>query len=316
MWTKFWEDQLRRRNKMEKSIIKTLAYSDIFDYPLKAREAVKFFIGPKTSSKKIARGLEGAFRTGLIGKNKGFYCLNGRYNLTRVRRIREKESKKKMQIASKAARILSFLPTVKLIGISGSLSMNNSQKRDDIDLFIITSSNLLWTTRFLVNLILLVFRLKRGRDASFGVNKICPNMFVSLASLEIPKNIFSAHEVAQMKVLMNKARTYEKFLYKNKWVLNFLPNAFEAVPIQQRQEGNILLKAIDRIFYRVQFLYMKKKITTERISQDAARFHPKDKTEFVKSLYVLKYKSYISLITSSVKSSKIASLASINTPGY
>ena len=277
---------------MRLSIIKTLSYSDIFDFPLTRDEIFKFYIGKITDKKKVFSTLTKMVRTKQIGKYGKYYFLNGKKNLCLLRKKREMESKRKMRIARRSAFLLSFVPTIKLLGISGSLSMNNAQRRDDIDLFIITSKNTLWLTRFLVNLILLAKGAKRARNDSYGADSICPNMFVSISSLNVPNNLFSAHEVTQLKVLVNKNRTYEKFVSENSWVSRFLPHADKYRRVKINKKGNLAMLLIDRLFYIPQYVYMKRRITKENITAHQAMFHPKDKTSFVLALYTTKYKSY------------------------
>ena len=71
---------------------------------------------------------------------------------------REKYSESKLQIAKRASKLISKVPTVLFVGITGSLAMMNADKDSDIDLIIITKRNTLWTTRMLVYGILLALR--------------------------------------------------------------------------------------------------------------------------------------------------------------
>ena len=41
---------------------------------------------------------------------------------------------------------------------------------------------------------------------------------------EKEQDLFSAHEVCQMKLVWEKERTYQKFLKANQWSQEFLPN--------------------------------------------------------------------------------------------
>ena len=52
-------------------------------------------------------------------------------------------------------------------------------------------------------------------------------MFLDERHLQIPKkeqDLFSAHEVCQLKVIWEKDGIYQKFLKENQWVRQFLPN--------------------------------------------------------------------------------------------
>lgn len=48
---------------------------------------------------------------------------------------------------------LRFIPGVQLVAVGNSLSMNATTEDSDIDLFIVTKSDILWTVRLLVTVI-------------------------------------------------------------------------------------------------------------------------------------------------------------------
>ncbi|PJE67331.1 hypothetical protein COU95_03000 [Candidatus Shapirobacteria bacterium CG10_big_fil_rev_8_21_14_0_10_40_9] len=203
---------------MKKAILRTLVYADIFDYPLKKEEIQKWLIAGGNLKSQISK---------LVQEENGFYFLKGRENLVELRRERERQSREKIKIAEKVAGILRKIFWIKMIGITGALAMKNSDKEDDIDLLIVTKRNRLWITRLLtVFLVELVARRRRPGDRNVR-DKICLNMFLGEEHLEVPKkeqDLFSAHEVCQLKVIWEKDGIYQKFLKENQWVRQFLPN--------------------------------------------------------------------------------------------
>jgi len=107
------------------------------------------------------------------------------------------------------------------------LAMENSNENDDIDLLIITSKSRLWLTRFLTVILLELVANRRHPADKEVKDKICLNMFLDEGHLEVPKkeqDLFSAHEVCQLKVLWDKNGIYQKFLKANLWSKKFLPN--------------------------------------------------------------------------------------------
>ena len=51
-------------------------------------------------------------------------------------------------------------------------------------------------------------------------NTICLNLWLDESALEIPvdqRNLYTAHELAQMKPRVNKDGTYEKMMWANRW---------------------------------------------------------------------------------------------------
>jgi len=152
-------------------------------------------------------------------------------DLPSLRLLRQSFSAKKLMIAKKAARLLSHIPTIQLICVTGSLAMENCDESDDIDLMIVTSANSLWLTRLVVVFLLSIFfkRRKPPRNPSvaFGEggpnhpNALCLNLWLDTTALQIPKSLRSlrvAHELAQMKPILNKNQTYEKMLSANSWL--------------------------------------------------------------------------------------------------
>ncbi len=294
------------KDNFKLSIIKTLAYGDVFDFPMRGHEVWKYYIGSKkVTGEEVDSVLNSMATAGLIGKKKKYFFLIGREHLVEIRKEREKESIEKIKIAYRVAKTLKLIPTVRLIGISGSLSMKNAKKTDDIDLLVITDKGALWITRFLINTILIGRGYKRSTNDPIGRNLVCPNMFLAEDSIAIPKqkqNIFSAHEIAQLKVLVNKGHTYEFFTNSNAWVKRFLPNFAGGNNIKiAPKTRSLFLSAINRVFYILQLLYMKRRVTREEVGISMARFHPKDKTEVVKTLFSLRYKRYIILLKDAAK---------------
>jgi len=282
--------------KIKSAVLKTIAYADIFDFPLKEEEVFKFLIETRTSKAQVAGCLEELVKAKKISSISGFYFLPDRGKIVVMRRKREKYSVRKLKIARKAAKFIKIFPSVKLIGLTGALAVSNSKKDDDIDFLIVTSGNLLWTTRFLTTVILSVLGLKRKRNATSVADKICLNMFIDESSLSFSDhNLFLAHEILQLSPIYQKDDIYQKFLQKNIWVLKFLPNwPFPKTKEQFLLNKKITLKlflAIEKLLKKAQLVYMYPHITTEKISDKLLKFHPRDMRKIVLSKYQQKIKT-------------------------
>ena len=110
-------------------------------------------------------------------------------------------------------------------------------------------------------------------------DRLCLNIWLDESNLIWREgNIYTAHEIAQIVPLANKDRTYEKFLYKNKWILDFWPNAVRIKPtkILSVKCCSPIIRLLEKIAYRLQYFYMKKKITRETVTPTRAIFHPED----------------------------------------
>lgn len=216
-------------NKLQAMALRTLAYADVFDYPLTAPEICKFLItqqrvDPDKFSREI---LEMRGKKKQIGKESLFFCLPGREKIMALRKKRGQWSQKKLTIASRVARWLKLIPWIKMVAVTGNLAMENSEKDDDIDLLVVTAENRLWLTRLLtVLLVELVSHRRRPADKE-AKDKICLNMFLDETHLAVPqkeRDLFAAHEVCQLKVLWQKDNLYQDFLKRNQWTKDFLAN--------------------------------------------------------------------------------------------
>lgn len=240
-----------------------------------------------------------------VKKKDQFYSLSGREEIIKIRKQREKYSKEKLKIAEKAAKLLKIIPTIIMVAVSGNLAVNNCGLNDDIDFLIVTKRNFLWTTRLLIIVILDLFGLRRKRKDRDIKNKICLNMFIDENHLSLPekeRNLYTAHEVIQLKMIWDREETYSKFIKNNQWVKEYLPNSIRNVkcPLQGKQMSNVKSKGqnsklyilLEKFLRRIQLYYMSKHRTKEKISEEIIMFHPKDKTEFVLKEYNRKVNNY------------------------
>jgi hypothetical protein len=256
--------------------IATVAYADIFDYPLTHEELSRWMI------------FGGVFPK----QKKQYYFLPGRDNLVSVRRERQQWQQEKWKIARESAALLSKIPTTQLVGVTGGLSMNNARCEDDIDLFIVVARGTLWITRLLATIYL--WRVRRTRNDTDVANKVCLNMFVTDDHLEIDEHdLFAAHEVLQMEPIFTHADTYKKFLQANTWVRSFLPNAWryknKIRNAQFAMNNNVItyivhcaLRLFELSSKALQLWYMRRHRTREIITDTTLRFHPKDARVWVK----------------------------------
>jgi len=261
----------------DKSLL-SIIYHDIFDFPLTQAELIKWETGSKFEIRNLKFEIE---------NKRGYFFLKGRENLISKRLIRRRGAKRKMEIARKAARVLGLIPTIKLVGVTGALAMENAREESDIDFLIITSSDSLWLTRLLVFIVLKLtgFKLRRYGDKN-EKDKLCLNMWLEdndLVWLKKDRNIYSAHELGQLLPLVNKKDAYEYFLAKNKWVKDYWPNAVIVHRTYNLPAGRhgIVLRFFNKLAFRIQKQHMQGKITREIVTEHKAIFHPVNRTRKV-----------------------------------
>lgn len=269
---------------MEKAILKTLIYADIFDYPLTIFEIHKWLIGRKATLRQVEKALNKLCQVSSVKCQRGYYCLPRRNGIVNKRKRKEKQSESYLKKAQILTFLLKFIPWIKLVGISGGLAMGNASKKDDIDLFIITAKNRLWISRFFVLgiLSLLGQRRKVGEMGKKIAGKLCINTLLEEDRLEQNnKDIYLAHEVLQMKVLWQRDGIYGKYLEDNTWAFKFLPNwvgpalvssppaFFNWIPVFAEM-------TLEKLAKWLQLKIMVKSQGMERIGDGALYFHPND----------------------------------------
>lgn len=203
-------------SQLEEAIVQAVAYSDIFDYPLRVSEIHRYLMGVAASRAEVAIALaNGRLVPRYLSARDGFYCLAGREETIEMRRQRTERSRQVWARAFRFGRIIASLPFVRMVAVTGELAMDNVGPRSDIDYFIVTEPGRLWLTRLMTVAV--------ARFA--GMPEICPNYLLTDRALELDdRNAYTAHEVAQM-VPIAGLETYRRLRELNGWVLDYLPNA-------------------------------------------------------------------------------------------
>ena len=276
----------------ERAIVSTLLYYDLFAYPLRADELMRFAHRVDASPRLTRRDI--APVSDWWSSSEGYWFLRGRERLVSLRADRQHISMAKLAHARRWARSLQWVPGVRFIGVTGSLSMHSATPEDDIDLLFITARGRLWLTRALVLTMLWTMRVKRADDGQpEHPNQACANIFLSEDDLALPDhNLFIAHEICQMLPLLGPC-TYDRFLSANDWVRNFLAQ-WEPVAStwQDRRElrwlqraaeatlrpvGHTLeRKAMRRQLTRIQGKQARGHNPDVKLSPTQLRFHPRD----------------------------------------
>lgn len=257
---------------LQLSIQKTLSYAAFFNFPL-TKDQLHFWL---ISSKRYSyQDVTAVYRRILSSEEK--HLLQERLTLTQ----------EKTHLARQVTSLLSHIPSIKLIALTGSLAVSNAKADDDIDLMIVTSSNTLWLTRLIVIPLISLFFKRRHPKSESNRDSICLNLWLDQTALEVPffkQNLYTAHEVLQIQTLYDPHCYYGHFIYANSWTQKYLANAYSILTtsLSSTMEGerNNLISSIIRLFnsfaYKIQYLYMKPRITRETIGLHSAFFHPRD----------------------------------------
>ena len=198
---------------IKNAIVETLAYSDIFDYPLTAEELHRFLVAP-AERHEVERC---AASTPNVFFEAGYYFLAGRSEIVDIRKRRKSASRKAYRRAMFYGRILGRLPFVRMVALTGSLAMLNLSKNPDMDFMIVAAHGHVWTAR--------AFAILFGKITHLFGDTICPNLIISERTLEWPlHDLYSARELFQM-IPITGSDIYIRLFAVNPWTKSLLPNA-------------------------------------------------------------------------------------------
>lgn len=204
---------------LERAIYSTLAYRDVFHFPLTASEIHRYLHGRTAAPQEIANVLSiGKLRKDHLDSDGEYYALRGRSSLFAVRRARATMSAEKWPTAQRMARFLASLPNVRMVALTGSLAAGNFSTGADIDFLLLVDGGAMWRTRALCRLLALI-------DKKLGAGLFCPNIFLSAAQKTLARqSLYDAQELCQMIPLFGLTE-YEAVRSTNAWTDVHLPNA-------------------------------------------------------------------------------------------
>lgn len=209
-------DQRDHPLTIEEAILRTVAYGDVFDSPLRVAEVHRYLEQVPASLGDVDRAVD-RLSPSRLARADGFVCLPGRESLVRLRRSREAVAADLWPAARRCARAVSQVPWVRMVALTGALAMDNVDEGADIDLLIVTEPNRVWLSRFLVVQQVRMFRAR-------GV-VMCPNWFLSAERLALGKrDLHTARELTQMVPLAG-LEEYRRMRGLNRWTEEVLPNA-------------------------------------------------------------------------------------------
>ena len=213
-------------------VLKTLAYFDLFDYPLTKDELLRFLWRARVDN--IAE-LDGVLKKLLLEKlidtRSEFYFLTGRENSVAQREKSAQETEKKLFLARRAVKLIRTVPFLRAVFACNSVGAGAATADSDIDFFIITAPGRIWIVRLFTNLILRLFGLRTYGDRR--ANKICLSFYVDFNHLNfsswrvVDDDVYLAYWLYQLIPLYDPDNYYRRLLAANGWTKEFLPGAIQ-----------------------------------------------------------------------------------------
>lgn len=260
---------------LSKAIISTLSYSDHFHFPLTFTELHSRLIQRAISAVKLKLALSALIRSQTIGHQQIYYFLKGKSSYVKQRKLYASLSRPLRSYINSLIPTLAKVPGIVAIYLTGSLALNNTDGHDDIDLMVITKQGRLWTTRLLLTAYTTLLGLRRTPQSTNIMGKLCLNLYLTTNSLMIPagkRSLYTAYELVQAVPLHDPLGTHRLLLASNSWIREYLPNF--PIPNSKITQGGESPGFFEHALFYLQYLYMRRKITREYITLDAAFFHP------------------------------------------
>jgi predicted nucleotidyltransferase len=228
-------------SELKQNILATLAYFDMFRYPL-TRAEIYLFLPQKHSFDLFDDALHTLLNNGIIYQFDRFFCLKNDKGLAGRRIEGNKKAEELIGIARRVGSVLIRFPYVRGVAISGSLSKNYADDESDIDLFIITAKNRLWIARSMMHCLKKIsFLFKRE-------HYFCMNYYIDEQELQIAeKNIYTAIEIGTLMPLEGDL-VFEKFYAANAWTRTFLPNKNMRIASAKPTRPGLLKQLFELIF--------------------------------------------------------------------
>ena len=282
------------------TVLKTIVYFDIFDYPLTLMELFKWLkVEPNENLtiNQLSQLIELLNQLGdKVEQHDGFIFLKGRSEIINLRLNRYNIAEEKFKHAGRFIKLLRFIPYIKCIVVCNRLGYGNVWEESDIDLAVIVPKNRLWLSRLLsVGLLdLLKVRPKQiERPLAIDLNFFISQENFNLENLIFDEAFVFPYWLSQI-IPVYDHEIFAKFITGNGWLKKYLPNFLPYELITRRQvKDNWLSKIIrfkiklltnfdflekwsERYQRRVMPLELKDKINQDSrviINQDILKFH-------------------------------------------
>ena len=204
-------------DQVASAAITTLAYFSVFRHPLRKDELARYMQFFSPTGEDLSWTLARLTAMGLVGMAGDCYYLNGHKDLVPIRKERQHRALAWLAKVATPAAILSQVPFLAALSLSGSLSKGTQDADGDIDFFVLVKPGRVWTSRFLLGLFLRLL-------PAAGRERFCANFFLACDHLVLRrKNLFIATEIAFLRPLINDP-LWQDFYAANDWVRDFYPD--------------------------------------------------------------------------------------------
>ena len=207
-----------RNRVLGEAVIRTLAYSAVFDFAMTRPELHRYLIGVRCGPDELGGLLDadGSLAERVVSQG-DLVTLRGREALFATRAERNRATARQWPTARRYARAVASLPFVRMVAVTGGLAAGNAADGGDIDLLVVTRTGRLWLSRA-STIAIVRYAAWRGWD-------VCPNYFLTQRSVTLTdQDLYAASELVRM-VPISGHRAYLRMRARNGWTAGYFPNA-------------------------------------------------------------------------------------------
>lgn len=284
-------------------VLLTVSYSAVFSWPLTLEEIQRRLLACHRHSDSDTKSEEESFRVitqllkeGLLLKEGELITLKAHPHTFKIRQEAELRAAKKWVEVRRFVKLVSWLPWLEAIFVTGSLAVNHTKKNDDIDFLLITKKNRLWLARPIVTVLTLL--VGKGRLYGFHAeNSWCLNMWLEKDYLSLPedqRSIYTAYELFQAVSVWEREGVEDMMRRENGWVGKYLACCVIStgesdsdhngeISFDSAENEKLIIKKKFRILnlvntfaFKLQLLYMRQHRSRESVGRGYAYFHPRD----------------------------------------
>jgi hypothetical protein len=299
-------------DEIQKNILKTIIWFDLFEYPLKLEE-IYFYLLSNTKCLKedIQREIGRLIEIGKIKEKDGMCFLSNREGIVNTRQDRYSESLNKIRRAKKAVKFLRYLPFIRAVFLCNVLGYLNAKKEDDIDFLIITAPNKIWTTRWFATGFFKLFHLRP--TTKVVEDKFCFSFYLSESDMNLEKikledDIYLTQWFSGLLPIYDSKDSLDQFLQSNSWVEKELLN-YKKIYTSERLKFKLKIKNVfiqsilekifgftffEKLFKKIQLAIMPKLLKQQMnkgdgviVNDNILKMHPYDRRrEFVEKFNI------------------------------
>ncbi|MEA1926061.1 MAG: hypothetical protein U9M90_02330 [Patescibacteria group bacterium] len=212
---------------LKNDILYTMAYFNAMKYPLTIFELWRYCISKENKKAVSFFQVLSILKTEPLKKylcvKKGFIALKGDEDLIEKRLRRQKVSVANIKKIKRWTPLFRFIPYVRGVFVTGTLSMKNARKQSDWDILLVLAKGRIWIGRLFIGIILHV--LGKRRHGEKVEKRFCLNHYITEVGLILEEHSTYCAYFTTFSFPIVGGSIHKRFLQLNEqWVRSCYPN--------------------------------------------------------------------------------------------